>query len=328
MCLAGLVWCGLALGGWPGTARAADEDEEKTRDMQSQLKEELNRERAALQQLSEETLDLDRQVEAIKELVMMKNDLERLKQEHRGLSVDEETARARFEAVTATIIQSADQVQAARTNQDIERAMQMAKEKVEEIKRQMTLAERDYQDMEKAQAALAQDLAALTAQLQQIKNTYRRQLGVDEKIAQQLDKLLIEVGALQAKLKTLTSVAQIKEVAKAIDAVREKIEILQSKLRLLGRHDVPTRQVLRQVVKLDEVIDAETVEDPALQNSVEKLWFLRMLKLFREKLLRLFYNTLKYFWTDEIGGTMFALRAVLTLLAAALITTALIWRRR
>jgi chromosome segregation ATPase len=309
---------------WAANDEAA---EQKMRDVQATLKEQLTKEGAALQQLSNETLDLDRQIEAVKELVMMKNDLEKLKREHGGMAINDEVARTQFEDAKAVILQSAEQVQAAKTNRDIERAMQMAKDKIEEIKRQLALVQRADQDREKTQSQLTQELKGLNDWLQDIRRTYHRQLAADEKIARQLDKLAIEVGKLQAKLKTLTRLEDIQEVARAIDAVREKIDILQSKLRLMGRTGMTARQMQQGMAILDSVIDAPAEYDDFLTQPLERLRFLQFLKQFRQKLVDLFYNTVKYFWTDEAGGVTFLGRVLLALMALALVNSALIWRK-
>jgi hypothetical protein len=313
-----------------GQSAWAEDDEaaeQKTRDIQTTLKEQMIKEGVALQQLSDETIDLDRQIDAVKELLMMKNDLENLKRDYSGLAIQDEKAKAQFDDAKAVILQSAEQVQAAKTNLDIERAMQLAKEKVDEVKRQMALAENAGRDMEKAQAELTQQLAGLTDLLQTIRNTYRRQLVADEKIARQLEKLAIEVGSLQAKLKTMTKSEDIREMARAIDAVREKIDVLQSKLRLLGRTDMPAKKLQQELARMDEAIDAPAEKDDFLTQSMERIRFLQYLMRFRDKLLALFYNTLKYFWTDEAGALVCMSRVLLVLMAAALGNSVCIWRK-
>jgi chromosome segregation ATPase len=238
--------------------------------------------------------------------------------------IEDETASSQIEDAKATIMQSAEQIQAATSNQEVEKALQIAKEKIEELRKKMALAEQSQQTLEQAQAQAAQALEDISNLLNTVKNKYGKLLAENEKVARQFETLKIELLELQTKLRTATTIERVREIARAIDAVREKIEILQSKLSLLGRKDIPQHKVMQELEKPYTVpISAELLKPPAA-----KLTFLNLLLKWKDKILELFFNTLKYFWTDELSGVAFMTRAILVLLALSFINSCcLLWKR-
>jgi DNA repair exonuclease SbcCD ATPase subunit len=314
--LLALVWAGRL---W------ADQEDEKMKQMKAILEEEVKKESEALNQLSAETIDLDKQVAAIKELIMMKDDLDNLKKENKML-IENEVASAQLADAKAVILQSAEQVRTAKSNQDIEKAMQLAKEKIDELRRKLALAEHEAQTIEEAKTTTQNELAAITSFLDSVKTKYGKVLAENEKIAKQFEMLRMELAQLDAKLRTAPTIAHVREIAQAIDMVRAQIELIQRKLALLSRKDLPQHKIKQEMEKLD----AQTVTPVAVTQSPEKTTLIGFLKQFKDKILRLFFNTLKYFWTDEAGGLAFVSKVILVLLALSSIATifTLVWRKR
>jgi DNA repair exonuclease SbcCD ATPase subunit len=300
----------------------ADDPDAKMKGVMHGLQSEMKQEMEALRKLSDQTVEVDKQLAAIRELKGMKEDLDNLRRNRKDLLKGDETASSQLDEAKVTILESAEKVQAAKSNQDIEKALSQAKDKIAALKKKMALVDKEKKDLALVKAEAAKEIEELLEDLARLKKKYKKELAQNEKIRKQFDSLHIEVLKLKVRLKESETVARAKEIARVVLGARERIAILKSNLKTVrqGGGAKEIKSLPPSTLK-DRWEDLDT--DIYMTAPLEVI---RML-FSKDRISVLYFNTLQHFISDEVVKVGLLLKLVLIGLVGSLLLCILIQRK-